>query len=105
MTKQEKIVIMRKAIKETENRSGQKWSVDKDGNLHWEYLTSEYFAIRVEEGGADDRLVFVDYFNSYGVETFTCVWVGNDFYHDCGTIEDAIYKVVARTIIKANNTF
>lgn len=106
MVKQEKIAIIRKAIKETKNNSKQKWTVDKDGDLHWEYLTSEYFSIRIEDRIEDNEsLVFVDYFNSYGVETFTCVWVGEEFYHDCREIEEAIYRAVARTILKANETF
>lgn len=113
-TLQERLAIIKKAIKETENVSGQKWSVDKDGTLKWDYLTVEYF--RIEAGNTidictgreteDEKYVKVVYVNPLlGEETFVYVLVGNDFYCDAQTVEQAIEIAVKATIRKANRTF
>lgn len=107
MTKQERIKLMRKAIKETENTSGQKWSVDeRNGFLKWEYLTSEYFYIAIDKNEEVGDIVFMRYVSKItGEEKFVSVFVGNEFYHDCKTIEEAFYLVTQKTILVANRTF
>ena len=107
MTKQERIKIMRKAIRETKNSSNQKWLVDeRNGFLKWEYLTTEYFYITVYEDKELGDVVVMKYVSTIiGEQKFASVFVGNEFYHDCKTIEEAFYKVTKRTILKANNTF
>lgn len=107
MTKQERIKIMRKAIRETKNTSKQKWTVDeRNAFLKWEYLTSEFFYITVYKDEELGDIVMMKYKSPIiGEEKFASVFVGNEFYHDCKTLEDAIYMVTQRTILKANNTF
>lgn len=104
--------IITKAIKESDLK-GYKWTVE--GNkLHWDYLTKEYF--RIETGNTidicsgaeteDEKYVKVVYVNPlFDDETFIYVLVGNDFYCDAKTVEEAIEIAVKATIRKANNLF
>lgn len=107
MTKQERIKLMRKAIKETKNASGEKWTVDeRNGFLKWGYLTTEYFYIAIDKNEEVGDIVFMRYVsNITGEEKFESVFVGNEFYHDCKTIEEAVYLVTQKTILKANYIF
>lgn len=97
--------IVLNAIKESE-LNGYKWNFD--GNkLTWSYLTVEYFSFEIEEIDEIEKFVKVIYHMPHlnTKETFTAAIVGDIFYGDFKTVEEAIAGLTKATIKKANSTF
>ena len=94
--------LVNKAIKDSDLK-GYKWYLS-GSNLHWSYLSKEYFTIEI--GSVEEPSVKVIYHNDLiGEETFIYLLIGHDFYCECRTIDSGIYEAVKSTINKANNTF
>ena len=92
--------IITKAIKESE-LNGYKWSVKGDA-LHWSYLSVEHF--RFEMGEDYVRVVYVMP-HLLEEETFIYLIVGEEFYVDAKSMEEALAIATKATIAKANRLF
>ena len=96
--------IVTNAIKESD-LNGYKWNFDGT-KLTWSYLTVEYFSFEIKK---DDEytLVKVNYHMPHleAVETFKIFMVGDEFYCDYRTVEEAVAEITKATIRKANSTF
>ena len=88
------------AIREGINDSelhGYKWSITKDG-LSWSY--GEEFTFALDE---ENNLLTVRAKQS-GLHMVSLL-VGSEWYHDCGTLEDAYRIATEYTIRKANELY
>lgn len=92
--------IIKKAIKESE-LNGYKWSVKGDV-LNWSYLTVEHFKFEI---GEDFLKVIYVLPHLKAEETFLYLIVGQEFYADAKTVEEAFEIATKSTITKANRLF
>ena len=82
-----------KAIKES-NLNGYKWAVTPNG-LGWSYCDVHFAFLHDAEKGC-----FYVY-DDNGAK-FVCLLIGEEFYCDAKTLEEAYYKATCETISKAN---
>lgn len=101
------IQIMKQAVRE---HGGSDWHVGEDGVIYWDYVSEKKPAFGVEVGecessvdGSATRVSTIDLtLNEYGA----IVWFGTDkLLCCCYTIEEAIYRAVVNTIIRAKYTY
>lgn len=98
--KKEYKAIITKAIKESE-LNGYKWKMEAD-KLTWNYLTVEHFRFEI----AEDQLKVIYVMPHLDTEeTFVFLLIGEEFYNDAKTIEEALEKATKATIKKANRLF
>ena len=94
---------IRKAIRNGINNSelnGYKWTITKEG-LDWSYgeqFTFEYKQIDDEEG-------FLIVKGRRSEMTMASILIGDAFYDDCRTIEEAYTLATKQTIWNANHTY
>lgn len=90
-----------KAIREMKDNNelnGYTWTVTSDG-LKWSYLDVEFAIVWDEES---KMLRAIDKHSQYKIVT---LWVEDDKYADCRTLEEAYYRITQATIRKANNIY
>jgi hypothetical protein len=98
--KREYKAIITKAIKESE-LNGYKWKMETN-KLTWNYLTVEHFKFEIAEDHL--KVIYVmPHLNEE--ETFVYLLVGEEFYNDAKTTEEALEKATKQTIKKANRLF
>lgn len=94
---------IRNAIKKGINDSelnGYKWTITKDG-LKWSY--GEQFTFYHKQIDDEDGHLFV--LAKRSEMSMASILIGESFYHDCQTIEEAYYLATKRTIWNANHTY
>lgn len=94
---------IRKAIRKGINDSelnGYKWNITKDG-LDWSY--GEQFTFHLRQYEENEGHLFV--LGKQSGMSMANILIGESFYHDCKTLEEAYFLATKRTIKNANHTY
>lgn len=96
-----KAEIIRNAIKEA-GKQTYKWTY-KDNKLFWDYIgESEHFIFDINE---ENCVILVKHIHHEFTESWTPVFVGQEWFNDCKTFEEGLKLAVIKTINKANNLY
>lgn len=94
---------LRAAIREGINNSnlnGYKWTITPNG-LDWSYGETFIFDLSVGDSGEKFLSVKAE---QAGI-TMAALFIGNDFYHDCRSVEEGYRIATEATIRRANNLY